>query len=200
VRISTAMPVLATTASSRITGMSITRSVRKPTPSLKSAMKPGLGQTHEGQACRIDTRYVVVDEMAEAIDDLHRVADAHGEDEKRHQHRIGVEPHTHEAQEPHLPDDRRGGTQERGEGQPAAARIGKQQHRGDRRRRRERTRPTSDAPSMRSPISFAKPVIRIPIVLGLVLVAHEASPGPGQTLGSRGALPCSGRSPPGAPR
>ena len=71
----------------------------------------GLGQAYEGQTGGIDARYLVVDEVAETIDDLHRVADAHGEHQERHEHRIGVQPHAHHLEQTHLPDHRDRGTQ-----------------------------------------------------------------------------------------
>ena len=79
----------------------------------------------------------MIDEIAETIDDLHRVADTHRKHQERHQHRVRVKAEAHEVEQPHLPDHRHRGTQQRRGSEPAAAGVDEQHHRGDRKRHQE---------------------------------------------------------------
>ena len=65
----------------------------------------------------------IADVVREAINDLDRVADPHGENQKRHQHTIRVYPQSQGMQQTQLPDHRHCGAQQRAQGKPLATAV-----------------------------------------------------------------------------
>ncbi len=69
--------------------------------------------------------------QGDAVDFLHAVGDADGEDQKRHQHRIRVQPEAEKVHQPQLPDHRHQGGAQHRDGAADAVSEPVQQHQGD---------------------------------------------------------------------
>ena len=69
--------------------------------------------------------------QGDAVDLLHAVGNTDGEDQKRHQHRIGVKPETHHMHQPQLPHHRNQGRAQHGDGAAKAAGEPNQQYQRD---------------------------------------------------------------------
>ena len=130
--INTAIPVLATRASSCITGNIDDAQGEKANAVTEQGDKARLAEPNEGQPCCFLVAQAAMAEVGEPVDDLHRVGDTHGEHQEGNQHAVGIDAQAHGVQQTQLPDNRNGQRAEQGaDGAPLAAAIDIEHHRGD---------------------------------------------------------------------